>query len=120
MVGKGSVTSHNDKVWGSIGEAHRVLAFNSDEINAIETKLRSSLTQLLVWHWYWIDGQYTANPYWAKMLQAKSQLLGRGDNAAVIVIATESNQYAGEAADRLQDFIKVMLPAIARGLQNAP
>lgn len=120
ITSQNSLVHSNDKVWGSIGEAHRVLAFNSDEINAIETKLRSSLTQLLVWHWYWIDGQYTANPYWAKMLQAKSQLLGRGDNAAVIVIATESNQYAGEAADRLQDFIKVMLPAIARGLQNAP
>lgn len=109
----------NDMVWGSLSETHRVLVFNDNEVSAIETKLKGQSTHLLVWHWYWIDGQYTANPYWAKLLQAKSQLLGRGDDGAVIVVSTEFDLNTGEAIDRLQDFVKIMSPAIAKSLQNA-
>ena len=109
----------NDKVWGSLGESHRVLMFNDNEVSAIETKLKRQSTHLLVWHWYWIDGQYTSNPYWAKLLQAKSQLLGRGDDGAVIIVSTEFDLNTGEAVDRLQDFVKVMSPGIATSLQNA-
>src|SRR6266849_10035626 len=28
--------------------------------------------------WYWVDGRNVVNPYWAKLLQAKSRLFGRG------------------------------------------
>ena len=109
----------NDKVWGKVSEAKRALTVGADEIGLIETHVRSHATRLLVWHWYWIDGQYTVNPYWAKVLQAKSQLLGRGDDGAVIVVSTELDQNGEDAANRLQDFVGVMLPAIAKALQNA-
>ena len=109
----------NDKVWANAGETRRVLTLGNDKINIRETQLRSHTTRLQVWQWYWIDGQYTANSYWAKLLQAKSQLLGRGDDGAVIIVSTELDLKGEDVAARLQDFVQVMLPAIAKALQNA-
>ncbi len=114
-----SLVRSDEKIWGKVGETRRALTLGDDKIQFIETQLTSHATRLLVWHWYWIDGQYTANPYWAKLLQAKSQLLGRGDDGAVIVVSTELNLKAEEVTDRLQDFVKVMLPSIAKSLQSA-
>jgi EpsI family protein len=66
-----------------------------------------------------VDGQYTVNPYRAKLLQAKSKLLGRGDDGAVIIVYTELDTDGKSAAGRLQDFVDAMLPAVTKGLQNA-
>jgi exosortase A len=109
----------SDNIWANSGAAYRVLNTNGSEIKIIESRLRGRATRLLVWHWYWIDGQYTANAYWAKLLQAKSMLLGRGDNAAAIIVATPYDLSPAEGTDRLQDFVNNMLPAIAEVLQRA-
>jgi len=120
LIASQNVLVHSgDKIWGSISEVHRVLNVNNNEIRLIETKLRGQDTRLVVWHWYWIDGQYTANPYWAKLLQAKSQVLGRGDDAAVIIVSTQFGLNAGEGTDRLRDFVNAMLPTVAKVLQGA-
>lgn len=114
-----SLVRSNDNVWRIASERRHVLTLDNDQIPLVETQLRSHTSRLLVWHWYWIDGQYTANPYWAKLLQAKSQLFGGGDDGAVIVVSTDLDLKGGQAADRLQDFVKVMLPLIAKSLQSA-
>jgi len=119
ITSQNSLVYSNDKVWGKVGETRRVVSFGNDKIDLIETQLKSPATRILVWHWYWIDGQYTANQYWAKLLQAKSQLLGRGDDGAVIVVSTESDLKGEEASGRLEDFVRSMLPAISKSLQNA-
>lgn len=119
LISSQNVLVHsNDKVWGNMGETYRMAVFNNKEINLIETKLKSHDKQLLVWHWYWIDGQYTANPYWAKWLQAKSQLLGNGDDGAVIVVSTEYYSNTAETVDRLKEFVDSMAPAILKSLQD--
>lgn len=43
----------------------------------------------LLWHWFWIDGRYTGNPYLAKLLQLKVKLLRAPPAAAVVSIATD-------------------------------
>ncbi len=119
ITSQNSLVRSSDRIWGNVGETSRVLTISNDKIYIVETQLRSHAKRLLVWHWYWIDGQYTANPYWAKLLQAKSQLLGKGDDGAVIIVSTELDRKEEEAADRLQDFVNSMLPTIVRDLQNA-
>jgi hypothetical protein len=59
------------------------------------------------------------NPYWVKLLQAKSQLLGEGDDGAVVILYTELDTDREAAANRLQNFTSAMLPAISRSLDNA-
>jgi EpsI family protein len=121
ITSQNTLVPRNDSAWRNAGETHRTLVVNNKKIPSIETKLRDRSTQLLVWHWFWVDGQYTVNPYWAKLLQAKSKLLGRGDDGAVVIVYTEigtDGMDGKAAAGRLQDFVSAMLPAATRSLQN--
>ena len=109
----------NDREWKNIGEIRRTPGFTLGEISAIETKLRGQSTSLLVWRWYWVDGQYIVNPYWGKLLQAKSRLLGRGDDAAIVIVYAPYDERPQDAEQALRDFVGTMLPAITRSLEYA-
>ena len=114
-----SLVSGNRNEWGITGEDRRSVDLNSMTMPVTEAQLRGRSTRLLVWQWYWIDGQFTASPYWAKLLQARSRLFGRGDDGAVVIAYTEIDRDKAQAAGRLQDFARTMLPAIATSLDNA-
>jgi exosortase A len=44
--------------------------------------------RLLVWQWYWVNGNMTSSNYVGKLLQAQAKLLaGSGDGAAVMVFS---------------------------------
>jgi exosortase A len=105
--------------WTITGAMDRVLNIGGKETKVIESALRGHGTRLLVWSWYWIDGHYTSNAYWGKLLQAKSMIMGRGDNAAVIIVATHYVSSPIEATDGLRDFVESMLPAVAKVVQHA-
>jgi exosortase A len=105
--------------WASSGETRRTPVINNEEMPTIEAQLRSASTRLLVWRWYWVDGQYTVNPYWAKFLQAKSTLLGRGDDGAIVVVYTDLDVDREQAASRLLEFSNTMLPGITGSLDHA-
>lgn len=122
VTSSNALVNSQDRAWGNIGETRHTLVINNEKISSIETKLRYQSAQLLVWHWYWVGGQYTVNPYWAKLLQAKSKLLGRGDDGAVVIVYTElgiDGTDGKAAAGRLQDFASAILPAVTKSLQNA-
>ena len=118
ITSENSLVHSANKVWGNIGDSRRAVILGSEEANVIESKLKSYTKRLLVWHWYCIDGQYTSNPYWAKLLQAKAQLMGKGDDGAVIIVSTELEEKSEVSADRLESFVKTMLPSIAKSVQN--
>jgi len=109
----------DNKEWGDIGEMHRIIVVANERIPLIEARLRGRSAQLLVWRWYWVDGQYVVNPYWAKLLQAKSKLLGQGDDGAVVIVYTEVDANREAAAGQLQDFVNSTLPAITQSLSHA-
>ena len=109
----------DNKEWGNIGETQRIIVVANERIPLIEARLRGRSAQLLVWRWYWVDGQYVVNPYWAKLLQAKSRLLGRGGDGAVVIVYADLEADREVAAGRLQDFVDTMLPAITQSLSHA-
>jgi len=119
------ITSHNtlvpstDRGWRNIGESHRTLVFDQGDLSLTEAKLRSRSTNLLVWQWYSVDGRYVVNPYWAKLLQAQSRLLGRGDDGAVVIVYAPYHERPQDAEPALMDFVGAMLPAITRSLEYA-
>jgi EpsI family protein len=119
------ITSHNtlvpsnDRVWRNIGESRRILVLGPEEMPMIEAKLRGQSTSLLVWRWYWVDGRFVVNPYWAKLLQAKSMLLGRGDDGAFVMVYAAYDDRPQDAEPALMDFVGAMLPAITRSLEYA-
>ena len=84
-----------------------------------EANLNGRSTSLLVWRWYWVDDQFIVNPYWGKLLQAKSRLLGRGDDGAIVIVYAPYDNRPLDAERVLRDFVGAMLPAITRSLEHA-
>ena len=113
------LVSTADKVWGNVGESKRSLTLNGKGIRISETRLRSPYTRLLVWHMFWIDGQYTVNPYMAKFLEAKSKFLGHGDDAAVVMFAAAYEDDPESARKILTEAIGSLLPEISATLNNS-
>jgi exosortase A len=108
----------DDPMWGNVGETRRTIMVNNENIPIIETKLRGRSTYLLVWRWYWVDGEYTVNAYWAKLLLARSRLLGRAGDGAVIVVYAPFVDLPRTAESSLYDFVEVMLPGINQVFAN--
>jgi exosortase A len=71
----------------------------------------------IVWVWYWVDGGFTGNPYWAKLLQAKVKLFGGAQPAAIIAVAADYGEVAADADSALRAFtakLDPLLPELAR------
>ena len=74
--------------------------------------------RLRVWRWYWINGSWSSSDVHAKLLGARDKLLGRGDDAAtLILVAAETER--GEAVEAMTAFVRDHLGAIAAQLTQA-
>jgi exosortase A len=94
------ISSQNAVVTSGEGAWREIAKARVDEFPALATELRGVDTQLVVWHWYWVDDTYTANPYWAKVLQLRSQLFRASDEAAAIFV------FASAEPGVLRDFVR--------------
>lgn len=66
--------------------------------------------QRIVWHWYWVDGRLTTNPYVAKLLEVKAKLLGTEQAAAAVAVSSEYVHEPEEAKERLARFLEAVDP----------
>jgi EpsI family protein len=105
--------------WKNTRSVKRTVALGAGELPVIESRLASAYGNLLVWHWYWVDGRPVVNPYWAKLLQAQAVLAGRGDDAAVVMLYAPYDMHPEAAERTLHEFAGAMLPAISRSLDDA-
>jgi exosortase A len=112
-------------IWSDIMVTPRRVALKSGDL-ALKQHLLSSRAgqRLLVWSWYLVGDRYTANPLVAKLLEAKSRLLGSRGEAAVIAVAAPYEEKPEIAAATLTAFLDAMLPAVdaevERSLRAAP
>jgi EpsI family protein len=92
-----------------------------DNTFAVRTTRLNGLRRgsMLVWHWYRVDGQWTTSPYVAKALLARSNLLGRGDDSAVVVVYTPTDGVGDGAQRTLEAFVTDMLPSIEGTIASA-
>jgi EpsI family protein len=77
-----------------------------------QTLLRGSGQTLLIWDWFVVSGQDVVNPYLAKLLQARDQVLGRGDDGMTIIVAAPYVDTTAAAEQALRDFVVAMRPSI--------
>ena len=73
--------------------------------------------RLRVWQFYWVGDRLTPSDYWAKAYAAIGRLLGRGDDAAAIVLYTSDDQAGAEAL--LEAFVLANLDEIVARLRSA-
>ena len=119
ITSQNMLVTSNDRSWQNVGESGRALDTDSRQLPLVQTRLRGASSQLLVWRWYWVDGRYVVNPYWAKLLLAKSKLFDRADDAAVVIVSTKLEEPPRASNTTLGEFVITFLPEITRTLESA-
>jgi EpsI family protein len=111
-------TDSNDRPWRNQARKPGDLAPSGAPIEVQVSRMSLRGRRLLVWSWYWVDGQFTSNRYGAKLLEAKAKLLGGESAAAAISVATEYGSPAEGAAATLRSFFQ-NLDSLRRVLEDA-
>jgi exosortase A len=91
------------KSWTRGGERSRAVTVDGKPIVVRELVVNGLSTNRIVWYWYWVGGQYTANRYSAKLQQAQSRALGKNPAGALIALSIDSE--TANPAAVLQDFL---------------
>ncbi len=113
------LVTEDDPAWRTINETTHTVVINSQELSIRQTQLHSHSTKLLVWRWYWLDGEETISPYIAKALLAKNKLLSNNDAGAEIILASQYENSPDEASSIMAHFLSDLRPSILGGLNNA-
>lgn len=119
IASQNAILTTTDERWGKLDEQPGSISNGMETLSITQTRLRAADTRLLVWHWFWVEGRYISNPYLAKFLEAKSKLLGNGDDAAVIAVYAPYQDEFAESAAVLQDFATSLTPAIDAAFKRA-
>lgn len=104
-------------VWRVADQRHTVIDL-SGPVSVTEVRVSSPPDDLLIWSWYRLDGQNTANHYLVKILEAKQQLLEGHRQGTRIFIATPVRSDRDEARQVLQNFVDDHFSAIETSLDN--
>ena len=91
--------------WIATPPVRRLLDSSARLVQVNETVLHSQLSTIRVWTWYSVDHVDTPRDYVAKLLLAKSRILGRAHGAATIAIATDEKP-GTDAVPILRGFLK--------------
>jgi len=95
------------------------IAVGTETIDVIQADIRSPLTNLRVWRWYWTPGRSFTSPVSLKLLTLRSKLTGKGDDAAAVVVAAPFDTKPEDASQTLTAFLTTMLPRVDGALQKA-
>jgi exosortase A len=91
--------------WRSVGDASVPATIEGRSFSAHETRLQAGDTSLVVWSWYAVDGTFTGNDYFAKVLLARAKLTGSAESPVAIAIATADFVEQADAATILANFL---------------
>jgi exosortase A len=108
--------------WQRTAEENSEAIIDGNSVRVHQTAIRSNQASLLLWSWYWADGQFTSNPYQAKWFLVKSKLAAHKSGSAIIVVATEEHPGDASAPDVLRDFVShlSLSATLRREVQNVP
>lgn len=99
------LVTENDTEWRRTGSSVRQETVAGRLLSIRETRIQGVSGSLLVWHWYWIGGEFTASDYFGKLLQAKEKLLMRGDDGAAMMVFSPYAENPDEARAALRNFL---------------
>lgn len=108
------LTSHSNQLhralrgkWQFVSQAPRTISSGISTREIIEAKLRDpdSKSRMLVWQWYQLNDQETANFFLAKTKLIVNLLLGKQDAGATIVLAAPYSESEPEPDALLKNFL---------------
>lgn len=104
--------------WQRAGARRAEAVIEGKSMMVLQTRMLSREAARIVWHWYWVGGEFTASPYVAKLLEIKAKLLRGTEAAAVITVAADYDTTPAQAVATLQRFFE-SAPAIRPALESA-
>jgi exosortase A len=107
------------KPWQRAGGSGGELTLNGDRVAYNYERVVAGERGRMVRYWYWVDGQVTASPYVAKLLEVRAKLLGGEPGAAVVAVAADYRESPREANDSLDKFLKDAWP-VGRFVDQGP
>lgn len=102
----------------TVGLAEAPLVLRAARLQEVPTIVRTGRPQITVWTTYWVDGRWTSSDHLAKLWTAWSQLRGRGDDGASVVISVSGLEPVA-ANELLARFARENLPAIGAQLHRS-
>lgn len=96
---------YGDSGWQEVTTGIRNANIGGDQLLIRYTRAESRAGGQVIFSWYWVDGKFTGNPYWAKLLQAKTKLLGGDQSSAAIVAKSGYDQSPEQANGALEHFV---------------
>ena len=89
-----------------LGEAVETIALDDGTPWAVRAlRIHTEHGERLIWSWYVVAGQSTANPIIAKLYEARTRVFGTGSGSALIALATDDAEDLQVGRARLQDFL---------------
>lgn len=113
-----------NKDWAQVASGGATAPWPGQAVPVRQAELRSSLVgsadaeRLLVWQVYWVNDRLIAGDAVAKVHGALAQLMGRGDDSAVIILYTPIDD-SGQARETLASFVQANGQAIEASLRHA-
>lgn len=117
MINHGNGVIPQDN-WGRIQTRKISADISGLNIPVTEEQLLSRGQKRLVWYWYWVDGEITANRYKAKLLDARAKLTGGRLDSAIMAISVpftngdieKKREYLSRFAAKLPRFHSIVSP----------
>ncbi len=92
--------------WDIVGVARGSALFEDQQQALVSLKIKRGQHERLIWYFYRIDGEQTADPRFAKLLKIKAKLLNGYSPASVIAVSTPiGDDTVAEASERLSTFL---------------
>ena len=93
------------KTWIWLSEGGEHIRVDGDSVRAAATRMGIRKRRRLVWHWYWVDGEFTGSRVLAKLLQARAKLLGGDRRAALVAVSAEEHGNRQNARAAMRAFL---------------
>lgn len=117
---RNQLAARGQLLWGEIDHGQRRVQLpGGRDIEVREALLHGPGTPVLAWTWYWTPLRSTASPPAAKLLGVIGRMLGRGDDAAQVVLYVPIEDKPEAAAQRLRELAADAVPAIDHQLSAA-
>jgi exosortase A len=108
-----------DRQWKLAQQDRAQLGLADMPVAVRSATLLGSDARLLVWQWYWVDGEMTGTPWRAAWLQMIARLRGHSEHGGWVSIFTLDDGDARAASNALQSFIADMAGQMDLALRPA-
>lgn len=126
ITSQNQLVLEDDRRWARVGSATHGMELGGEPLRLREVELRAlngpgqPEQRLLVWQFYWVNGRLTSSDLRAKAYGVLDRLLGRGDDAAAVILATPKDADNGvQARQRLTGFLRDNWASVQAQLERA-